>query len=82
MLTARPDCAHIATMRKQSINSKLISIGISPSYASEIVAGIRPPSLKLAVRIYKELGVKYGPITGATKSQIAAIAKVLEGVPA
>jgi transcriptional regulator with XRE-family HTH domain len=61
---------------KASLNSRIVALGVSRSYASEIVNGKRNPSLHLAVKIYRKLGVKLGPIANATPAEISAIERV------
>lgn len=60
-----------------SLAEKLRSIGISASYASQIMTGFRPPSLALALRIHREIGEKLGPIAGATDDEIKALERVI-----
>lgn len=55
---------------------KLRSIGISESYASQIVNGRRAPSMPLALRINRELRVKLGPLTGVDDGDIPALERV------
>lgn len=68
----------LSEMAKPSLNAKIISLGVSKSYASQIVAGVRAPSLPLALRIFRELGLKFGPLVGATKAEISALEKMSE----
>lgn len=63
-------------MAEPSLNSKLVALGVSKSYASQIVAGVRAPSLPLAIKIYRAIGVKLGRLAGASKSEIAALERV------
>jgi len=55
---------------------KLVALGVSQPYASQISRGVRTPSLRLAIRIYRELGVKLGPIAGASSAEIRTLEKV------
>ena len=59
-----------------SLNQKLVSIGVPASYASLIATGKRSPGLQLAVKIYRELGLKLGPLKSATSAEINAIERV------
>lgn len=59
-----------------TLAEKLRSIGISASYASQIMTGFRSPSLALALRIHREIGVKLGPISGASDDEIKALERV------
>jgi transcriptional regulator with XRE-family HTH domain len=63
-------------MAEPSLNSKIVALGVSKSYASQLAAGIRVPSLGLALKIYRSIGVKLGPLAGASKTEIAALEKV------
>lgn len=72
-------CATLADMGKRDLPSlakRLHSIGVSQPYASQIVNGRRKPGLKLSLRIYKELGLKLGPIADAGDAEVAALARV------
>jgi hypothetical protein len=62
--------------KPQSLNQKLVGIGVPPSYASLIATRKRSPGLQLAVKIYRELGIKLGPIENATPAEISAIERV------
>lgn len=55
---------------------RLRSIGISDSYAWQLANRKRTPSLPLALRIHRELGVKMGPVTEATTAEIRALERV------
>lgn len=55
---------------------KLREVGISESYASLIANGRRKPSDRLAIRIWREAGIKLGPIASATDDEIEVLAKV------
>lgn len=51
-------------------------MGVSPGYASQISNGKRRPSLALAIRIYRSIGAKVGPVANLSKSEIATLEKV------
>lgn len=59
-----------------SLAIRLRRIGVSESYASQIVNGRRRPSLALALRIHRELGERVGLLSSCTDEQIAALARV------
>lgn len=59
-----------------TLAERLRGIGISESYASQLARAVRDPSMPLAIRIYRELGAKLGPIKGATATEIAALERV------
>lgn len=65
----RPDALVIA--------EKLRAIGISESYASQLSRSVRRPSQPLAIRIFRETGIKLGPIAGASKAEIEALDRML-----
>lgn len=65
----RPDALAIA--------EKLRAIGISESYASQLSRSVRSPSQALAIRIFRETGIKLGPIAGASKAEIEALDRML-----
>jgi hypothetical protein len=58
----------------------LVGMGLHKSYASQIARRVRNPSLKLALRIFKETGLKFGPLAGASKADIAAAERMAERV--
>jgi transcriptional regulator with XRE-family HTH domain len=58
------------TTDPKALAAQLRSIGVSQSYASEIAHGQRAPSLKLALRIYDQLGIRLGPIADKEKRDI------------
>lgn len=64
--------------QKPSLCSRLVSMGISAPYASQLSRGVRTPSLSLALRIYRQLDVKMGPLVGASKAEIATLERVAE----
>lgn len=70
----------VAAMNKTTLYARLESIGISKPYASQLASGTRTPSLGLALKIYKQLGIKLGPIAGASKADIAATERVASRV--
>lgn len=50
--------------------------GISKSYASEIVNGIRPPSRPLAIHIFRKTGWRHALIRDLTDAQLAVFEQV------
>lgn len=50
--------------------------GISKSYASEIVNGIRRPSRPLAIQIFRKTGWKASPIAALTDADIDALERI------
>ena len=59
---------------------QLVGIGISESYASQLANNPprRTPSLKLALKIHDEIGVKLGPLLGASNDDLPALRKLAE----
>lgn len=61
-------------------NSPLIKqlrgIGISAPYASQLASGNREPSLYLAIRIYRKLGLRMGPIAKRSDEEIRLLERV------
>jgi hypothetical protein len=51
----------------------LKALGVSAPYASQIAHGAREPGLALAIRIWRRLGLKLGPVAGLTRGQIARL---------
>lgn len=54
-----------------SLNARLISIGVSESYASLLANGRRSPSLALALKIERELGIPVSQWTSASDGEAA-----------
>ena len=50
--------------------------GISKTYASDILVGRQPPSIDLAVRIFRATGWKHDRLAALTASQIDLLAEV------
>lgn len=61
-----------------ALAERLRSIGISDSYVSQLVNKRRAPSMALALRIYREVGVKMGPLVNASPSEIKALESLSE----
>ncbi len=51
--------------------------GISVPYASQILSGTRVPSQRTAIRIYRQTGVKLGPISQASEGDIEMLSRLL-----
>lgn len=64
------------TSETPSLAARLVSIGISESYASQLVNRRRRPSLGLALRIHREIGERLGPIADCSPDEIAALERV------
>lgn len=50
--------------------------GISVPYASQLLAGLRTPSLPVALRIHDATGAKLGPLSGLNAKEIEAARKM------
>jgi hypothetical protein len=59
------------------IAERLRAAGVSASYASQLSRSVRKPSQRLAIRLYRETGVKLGPIANATDDEITALESLL-----
>lgn len=64
-------------MSDVSTNARLVAAGVSKSYASQIASGKRDPSLALAISIFRATGLKFGPISNASKAEIATLEKTI-----
>jgi len=51
-------------------------LGVAKGHASEILRGKTTPSQKLAIRIYREFGLKLGPLAHASKAEIETMARL------
>jgi len=63
-------------MKKPSIPELTEGLGISKSYASEILSGSRVPSRPLAIAIFRKTGWQHNRIVDLSAAQIEA----LEGI--
>lgn len=59
--------------KQPSLATQLRRIGVNKSHAYMIAWKKRAPSLPLALRIHRELGLKLGPLADATDEQIAVL---------
>jgi transcriptional regulator with XRE-family HTH domain len=66
----------MAMEKPESPTGFAAKVGISVSYASEILTGTRQPSQRLAVRIFRTTGRKFGPILGLSDADIAAVDRI------
>lgn len=62
----------------ETLYSRLCGMGLSKPYASQIANGHRAPGMKLALRIYKEIGTKLGPLKDATVREIEVAERLSE----
>lgn len=65
-------------LEPKAVAERLRSISVSGPYAWQIAHGKRAPSRKLAVRIWRELGLRLGPLAGKTDDEIKVFAKFVE----
>jgi hypothetical protein len=63
-------------MQPQRLYQELKTLGLSPSYASQIAHGRRLPGLQLAIRIWRALGLKLGPVVGLSGAAIARLERL------
>ena len=67
----------INSMAKQPRTMDLAtSAGISKSYASEILNGLRTPARSLAIHIYRRTGWRHGSISELTDEQMAMLEQI------
>jgi len=59
-----------------SIQGLRDATGISQSYASMILSGVRDPSRPLAIHIFRRTGWRTKPLDGLTDEQIATLEAV------
>ena len=60
-------------MQTTDLYRRLKALGVSAPYASQLAHGTREPGLGLAIRIWRRLGLKLGPLVGLTRGQIARL---------
>lgn len=58
---------------EQSVALRLQSVGVANGYSYDIANGRRKPSTKLALRIFRETGLKLGKLTGLSDADIAVL---------
>lgn len=63
-------------MEKPRVTDLAAAIGISKTYASDILAGKQPPSRPLAIHIYRKTGWRHSLLDGLSDEQL----DVLEAV--
>lgn len=63
-------------MNASTIYTKLVNMGVSKAYASQIANGKRKPSLAMAIRVFRKIGLKIGPLEGASKRDIEAAERI------
>ena len=56
--------------------ARIMGLGVSKSYSSELASGRREPSKDLAIRIFRGIGVKLGPIKNATDEEIDVLERM------
>ena len=55
------------------------AIGISQSYASQLLSGARPISAAQAIKAYRATGVRLSPIAEATEAEIEVLERFTPG---
>lgn len=54
--------------------SKLAALAdISQPFASQVLSGVKVPSMRSAIKIFRATGLKFGPIAEATDEEIAVL---------
>ncbi len=59
-----------------SLNARLIAVGISKTYASQILSGKQRPAISLAIHIFRETGWRHARIADLTEGQMAVFEEV------
>ena len=68
--------AYIGAMNATTVKAAdLQRIGVSKPYAHQIVRG-EGPSVTMALRIFRELGARFGPIANLSDDEIAVLEKM------
>lgn len=58
-----------------AVATKLREIGISAPYASQLARNVRQPSRAMAIRIFRDAGLRMGELTGASEAEIRVLEK-------
>lgn len=53
-------------------------VEVSRPYITKVRRGAQPPSKRVAVRIWRETGVKLGPLAGKSDDEISVFARFVE----
>jgi hypothetical protein len=59
--------------KQNPVITQLRQIGVSGPYASQLTTGARKPSLRLAIKIFREVGLKLGPLEGLDAKEIRTL---------
>lgn len=62
----------------EAIVTRLTGIGISGPYASQIARAVRTPSPEMALRIFRETGLRFGVFRGANVEETSALERIGE----
>lgn len=65
--------------QEPSVALRLLELGVPNGYAYDIANGKRKGSLALALRIFRESGLKVGRLTGLNDNEIAVLEKMQGG---
>jgi len=63
-------------MNNAPSQSELVGLGISQTYASLLLRGLRKPSKSLAVHIYKTFGWRHDILEGLSKQDIDTLERI------
>jgi plasmid maintenance system antidote protein VapI len=63
-------------MEKPRVTDLAAAVGISKTYASDILADKQAPSRPLAIRIFRETGWRHSLLDGLTDDQLAVLETV------
>lgn len=61
---------------EQSVALRLQKVGVPNGYSYDLANGRRKGSVKLALRIHRETGLKIGRLEGLNDAEIAVLAKM------
>lgn len=68
----------LCAMDRTDLYRKLVELGVNKGYASQISNGQRQPSLKLALRLFRDGGLRIGPLADVPPLAAESIAKANE----
>ena len=62
--------------KEPSMNGRLVALGMSKTYASQILSGKQRPPISLAILIFRETGWKHERIAQLTEQQMALLEEI------
>jgi transcriptional regulator with XRE-family HTH domain len=70
-----------AEPNKPSPTELAAAIGVSTPYASQLLSGVRIPPVPTAIKVFRAIGLKLGPIQGASDDEIDVLSRFQTGRP-